>query len=246
MSPFANLPILHEYRTPSPQALERLRRGSAAVVVDGIEGAVLDHTYFRRGLEGCFPRMYLREAVRESLEEAAKTLRPARGLFLFDAFRTTGCQASLFRTFYADIQRQHPDWDEPRWLAETRKYVANPAEKSRFAVSPHNSGGAVDLTLHRDGVPLAMGTGFDETTAASETTFFEAPFRPGLGYTEAQWETFRAHRRILYHAMTRAGFVNYRDEWWHYDLGDCLWAQECGVPWLYGSMEDAVRDRAQS
>jgi D-ala-D-ala dipeptidase len=36
------------------------------------------------------------------------------------------------------------------------------------------------------------------------------------------------------------GFVNYSAEWWHYDLGDCIWATTFNLDWLYGSMEGEV------
>jgi D-alanyl-D-alanine dipeptidase len=30
--------------------------------------------------------------------------------------------------------------------------------------------------------------------------------------------------------MVQAGFVNYPFEWWHYSLGDQVWAQLTGTP----------------
>ena len=32
------------------------------------------------------------------------------------------------------------------------------------------------------------------------------------------------NRKILFDAMTAAGFTNYPAEWWHYSYGDRMWA----------------------
>lgn len=37
-------------------------------------------------------------------------------------------------------------------------------------------------------------------------------------------ETVRDNRRLLYHAMTSAGFCTDPDEWWHFDYGNQKWA----------------------
>lgn len=49
-------------------------------------------------------------------------------------------------------------------------------------------------------------------------------------------------RRLLYHTMLAAGFINYSEEWWHYSYGDRLWARTFGKTPFYGfAEEDAVR-----
>jgi D-alanyl-D-alanine dipeptidase len=34
----------------------------------------------------------------------------------------------------------------------------------------------------------------------------------------------RENRKLLFDAMTKAGFINYPLEWWHYSFGDVHWA----------------------
>jgi D-alanyl-D-alanine dipeptidase len=47
----------------------------------------------------------------------------------------------------------------------------------------------------------------------------------------------RHNREILCDALTRAGFVNYPTEWWHWSYGDRYWAFVTGAPVApYGHM----------
>ena len=38
----------------------------------------------------------------------------------------------------------------------------------------------------------------------------------------------RRNMKVLYDAMTKAGFANYPLEWWHYSYGDRMWAAYSG------------------
>lgn len=73
--------------------------------------------------------------------------------------------------------------------------------------SRHNVGVAVDLTLvdRASGDELEMGTAYDTFTEAAHTANAS-----GLA---------ARNRQKLVEAMTRAGFVNYPREWWHFSYG---------------------------
>jgi D-alanyl-D-alanine dipeptidase len=74
-----------------------------------------------------------------------------------------------------------------------------------------------------------MGTEADEIAPASVTRWFE----------EHPEEPFTTNRRLLFHAMTSAGFTNYLGEWWHFDYGNQRWANVSGVGTaLYGATAD--------
>ena len=116
-------------------------------------------------------------------------------------------------------------FDGLRPLRVLEDYVARPV-KRLDRPAPHTTGGAVDLTLCLDGTPMDMGTGFDNLTSQAHTDWFER--------TDGGRETVRDQRRLLFHVMEAAGFVNYGCEWWHYSYGDRQWArQKKGVP-IYG------------
>ena len=59
-----------------------------------------------------------------------------------------------------------------------------------------------------------MGTEFDSFSPVTSTNAFE----------KTNNEEIKNNRRILYNAMTKAGFTNLPSEWWHYDYKDRAWA----------------------
>lgn len=104
-------------------------------------------------------------------------------VLVFDAFRPTEAQWKLWQAL--------PD---PTFIADPR------------LGSTHGRGVAVDLTLCTpDGVPLDMGTGFDEMTELS----YHAAAVPAAA---------RRNRLLLLGVMVEAGFVHNEFEWWHYNL----------------------------
>jgi len=99
----------------------------------------------------------------------------------------------------------------------TLKIVALPST-NLLKPSPHNTGGSVDLTIIDSvGRLLNMGTPFDEASIRAQTTYFDDPLN-----------VIRKNRQLLYNIMTRHGFTNYSEEWWHYDYGNQNWAWVSG------------------
>ncbi|MGZ3768670.1 MAG: M15 family metallopeptidase [Bdellovibrio sp.] len=48
----------------------------------------------------------------------------------------------------------------------------------------------------------------------------------------------RKNRQVLMSAMSKAGFVNYSTEWWHWSFGDKYWAFHTNQPYaIFGSVE---------
>jgi len=73
--------------------------------------------------------------------------------------------------------------------------------------SPHARGAAIDLTLlDASGQEMEMGTDFDAMTPLSHHAVTEIP-------VDAQ-----RNRALLLGIMTAAGWDNYMNEWWHYQL----------------------------
>ena len=88
--------------------------------------------------------------------------------------------------------------------------------------SPHSTGGSVDVTiLDESGIPLDMGTKFDDSSIASSTAYFEKVD-----------DIITENRRLLYHVMTEQGFTNYSEEWWHFDYGNQNWAWVLDMPFI--------------
>jgi D-alanyl-D-alanine dipeptidase len=162
--------------------------------------AVLD-AYLTLGiLEG--RRMLVRSGVHERLVAANRRLPEGFTLILLDGWRSAATQRHLIE-YYA------PD-------AVEKQYVADLSDFGMRA--PHLTGGAVDLTLCWRGQPLALGTDFDSFDVTAHSNAFE-----GVD------SVTRRLRRMLFSAMSSAGFVPYPYEWWHWSYGDDVWAATVGA-----------------
>ena len=109
------------------------------------------------------------------------------GLLIFDAYRPWRITKMM--------------WDETP--PDKREFVADPVSGSR-----HNRGCSIDLSLHRDGVEVAMPSPYDDFTPAAYRSNNDAPA-----------EALR-HSRLLEAWMVAEGFVPLPNEWWHYDWVD--------------------------
>ncbi len=133
------------------------------------------------------PRAYLRREAAAALARVQAALRAdGLGLLVFDAYRPV--RASVGMVTWAERAG--------RMNLITDGYVAR---RSR-----HNLGLAIDLTLVdlATGTPLDMGTPFDFFGAAAHTANASG--------------AVAEHRQRLVQAMTREGFANYDQEWWHF------------------------------
>lgn len=181
--------------------------------------------YARMGIPGAVPECFVREGVHRRLLAVARGLPHGLGLVVLDGWRPWRVQQYLFDTLFEVMRARHPTSGEEALLARTREFVAMPSRDPQ-APSPHLTGGAVDVTLcDADGLMLEMGSQFDEASAASHSDYLERLDAPDAGQRRA-----RTYRRVLYHAMCGAGFSNLPNEWWHYDVGNQLWAHYGGHP----------------
>jgi D-alanyl-D-alanine dipeptidase len=205
---------------------------------------LVDLADYSEGLIRCSPkyavtpsapagRCFARRSVAQRLV-AAHSLLPAGLHFLvYDAWRPLDTQKRLFDSHVADLLAAHPDWTAAKANAEAARFVTNPYE----VTPPHCTGGAVDLTLaSADGSALWCGTEFDDFCGRSTTRYFEEAAEMG-SHLDREDEEALVHRRILFHALTRAGLINYPAEWWHFDYGDALWAQVVGKLALFGAID---------
>jgi D-alanyl-D-alanine dipeptidase len=152
---------------------------------------------------------FARASAVAALTEAATSLPGSYGLLVVEGYRAHERQVALWQTARAQALLANPraSADEIDRLATL--VVANPL---RAGTVGHQTGAAVDLTLaDESGRELWMGTGLQEFASATPT--------------RARVEADVAERRMLLASvMTAAGFANYPGEWWHYSIGDQLWA----------------------
>lgn len=225
------VPIPKGHSEALPDCPSPVDNGEPLIRVDGISARIrYAAAYHAAGIAGAPRECLLRAGVWPMLERAVCLLPEEYGLLIFDAYRPLAVQKALYDAYAGRVRRAHPAYTPEQLAAAVDDFVALPkADPKRPA--PHATGGAVDLTLCLDGAPLDMGTGFDDFTANARTAAWEeTPRTP-------QDEAIRANRRLLYHTMRAAGFVNYSEEWWHYSYGDRLWARTFGKTPVYGLAE---------
>jgi zinc D-Ala-D-Ala dipeptidase len=191
---------------------------------------------YNRRIEGAIDGLYARVSVAKLLRQANDFLRSVNlELYLFDAYRPIECQRGLWKFFSETYRSEHPGASESAVDTFTRTYVSDPRSftiKDATTHPLHSTGAAIDLTLRNPstGEILDMGTYFDDPSERSCTHFFEQELQAG-NITENDPRLLS--RRVLYGAMTRAGFTNYPYEFWHYDYGNRMYAlmlKRQGVP----------------
>lgn len=113
-------------------------------------------------------------------------------------------------------------WSAAAWQATIAKQQGAPPPAGS-CVLPHATGGAVDVTLAHLGQPLALGSLYRVTGAATHMAHYEATnSRAGVLARDA--------RRLLAGVMVQAGFAPHRTWWWHWEYGTAWWAAYYGKP----------------
>jgi D-alanyl-D-alanine dipeptidase len=185
---------------------------------------VLEPMYFKWG-HSDIEKQENRSGVVERLKEAKSKLPNGDNFKIWDGFRTLKVQKILYDDYYERLKNQHPDFTHEKLCQMVEIFVSPPSHDPLFP-APHNTGGAVDLTIvDADGKELNMGTPFDEFTERSFTNHFK----------EGE---FYENRMMFKKIMESVGFANYFEEWWHYSYGDQEWAKTTEASKaLYGSVE---------
>jgi D-alanyl-D-alanine dipeptidase len=150
-----------------------------------------------------------RESVVRGLEKAAAALPDGYQLHVVEAYRSHARQIAYWNQTRARFAVEHPQLDAEEINRRTRLVIADP---TRGNTCGHQTGAAVDVTLTDEtGMELWMGTAVCE-------------FNPTTPTQNAADPEVARRRRILCACMSQSGFANYPGEWWHFSMGDQLWA----------------------
>ncbi len=168
---------------------------------------------------------YLRTQVSDMLFIAASYLPLEYKLLVVTAYRPRSIQRRMWyrRLVHLAIRYPFKALFQPfAFRAMASKYTAPPGGSS------HQCGAAVDVKLiDLQGNLIDMGIDQKEFGETCHTAY------PHI--TDKQ----KKNREILYDAMTKAGFINYPREWWHYSYGDKVWAAYSSkTDCFYGLIED--------
>lgn len=166
---------------------------------------------------------WARERVAAMVEVAAQTLAPDFSLGVTEAWRPLSRQQMIYEHMERWAREAYPDREGASLRRTVNRFVA---PLGRKAPPGHTTGAAIDLVL---------------LTPSREIIDVSAPFdrlRGAPTFVYGLDPVAREHRMRVYEAMTRAGFSNCRDEWWHYSFGDAGWAVRLGLSeCFYGLIE---------
>jgi len=184
--------------------------------------------YYNQGVAGSLKDIYARSTVIDMLTIAQSYLSDGIKFLIWDAYRPIAVQQKLWDCYRSTVIGKNGGLDcklTPEEIDfKTSFYVSKPSY-DEYNPSLHNTGGSVDLTLiDKNGVPLLMGTKFDDFTNRAWSNHFEPDYPKGCINTDVC-----NNRRLLYNAMISAGFTNLPSEWWHYDFGTKFWMYFTGA-----------------
>jgi zinc D-Ala-D-Ala dipeptidase len=186
------------------------------------------HAYEKLGAPyGEHSPYYLRQSVIDGLITAQNYLQlihPDWRIQIFDAYRPIAVQKFMVNYSFGEALRERGLIEAE--LSETRlqevweavyQIWAKPSWDEKTP-PPHSTGAAVDVTLVDDmGQIVNMGSPIDEMSKRSLPDYYASSIQP-----EAQ--QYDAYRLLLCNVMEKAGFQRNPREWWHFSLGDQMWA----------------------
>jgi len=182
---------------------EKLLLQNNFVAVNSIDTSIVadlryasENNFLGINMYGSFQKAYLQNEVVHMLIKAQNILRSidsSCSLIIYDALRPQSIQQLM--------------WDSCSFSLPMKKnFLANPKNTSM-----HNYGAAVDVTILQNGVPLDMGTAFDDPGESSYTYIEDELLR----YGKLSYEQYE-NRKRLRTVMTLAGFIPNKYEWWHF------------------------------
>lgn len=187
---------------------------------------------------------WVRQGVLTALTQAQAHLtqrQPGWRLQIFDAYRPIPVQQFMVDHTLATLARDRgydPTQLTPAiqqdLMGTVTQFWAIPSPDPATP-PPHSTGAAVDLTLvDATGQAVSMGSPIDEVSPRS----YPHHFAQSADLAEQQ-----AHRdrQLLAQVMQDAGFQQHPNEWWHFSLGDQMWAWQLSqqrqqpIPARYGA-----------
>jgi D-alanyl-D-alanine dipeptidase len=170
---------------------------------------------------------YLRQGVLAALVAAQTNLQqrhPNWRIQIFDAYRPVAVQQFMVNHTFAEVIQEQKlsldtlsDEERGAIWQEVYKIWAVPSPNP-LTPPPHSTGAAVDITLvDATGRTIDMGSAIDELSPRSHPDY----------YAHTPEQPYHDNRQLLRDVMHSAGFRRHPGEWWHFCLGDQMWAWLC-------------------
>jgi zinc D-Ala-D-Ala dipeptidase len=188
----------------------------------------LPHPYVKLGAEYGDKSPYcLRQGVVKALLEAQFLLEKRHHQWkikIYDAYRPVGVQQfmvnytynSLVKSLNLNEEQLSAQQQQDLWGRVYELWAAPSLDKK--IPPPHSTGAAVDVTIVDDqGKVLDMGGEIDELSERSQPNYYWSD-------RDGENQQYHFHRQLLHRIMTKSGFCRHPGEWWHFSLGDQMWA----------------------
>lgn len=223
--PYWHIPILESNEPLVPIPRDRF------VCADPHPYAVLGAPY------GKASPFFVRQGVLVALEQAQSFLQtqyPHWKIFIFDAYRPVAVQKFMVDFTFVEVlqtrgleRSQLSDSETAAILEEVYQLWAPPILDPKTP-PPHSTGAAVDITLFdtQTQETVFMGSPIDEFSPRSHPDHFGNLAQDAIAEEgdRASAALAHTHRQLLSQMMHQAGFQRHPVEWWHFSLGDQMWA----------------------
>ena len=145
-------------------------------------------------------------------------------LLIYDSWRPLEVQEFMFkRAFLLECEKSDIDTSfeniksYPSILKKVEKFWAYPSHNTKCP-PPHSTGGALDVCLSdKEGNLVEMGSMVDQMDETSNPYFY-------ANIKNEEAIIWNSRRNLLREIMTKFGFAQHPNEWWHFSYGDQLWA----------------------
>jgi D-alanyl-D-alanine dipeptidase len=162
----------------------------------------------------------LRQGVLEALQRAQQQLQekqPHWRIKIFDAYRPLAVQQFMVDYTFEMLRQQRANDSDHAIAKQVAQFWAQPSDNPDTP-PPHSTGAAVDITLvNEKGETLDLGGVIDELSPRSYPNYYQDA-------TVISEQRYHQRRELLREIMLSAGFRQHPQEWWHFSLGDQMWA----------------------
>ncbi len=175
----------------------------------------------------------MRKTVYEKLLFAQSLLPKNIKFCLYEGYRSLSLQKFLFESRQKNVLAAHPHLSNKELFDEVIRMVSPVINYDGSTnIPPHSTGAAVDIYLiDEKGEALDMGIHPKDWLLDVDGTLSKTN-APEIS------DEAKKNRQIMSGVMSKAGFVNYFTEYWHWSYGDRYWAyQTQQLHAIYGVIE---------
>ena len=174
-----------------------------------LPSAIINHKPIKESGEKLvkYDDVFVRESVAHMLDKATGLLPNGYSFKILCGYRSHQEQQKNWDNGIKKLIKQYPNLSISEIENLNRKMNADP----RNGFGPHQTGGAIDITLLYKNKPVDMG-GEYMSDIHSKT------------YSKNITNIQKTNRKFLIDALDTVGFQNYPNEWWHWSFGDRAYA----------------------